>query len=115
MTITIDEIVANIDTSLAAIEDERARLTVAREQLAASGPDKPPAPKPAARRRARGRNGATKARVLAQLDPREPRTAGEIAKATGIDGKRVATTLSRAVKTKAALKASGRGYLSPPA
>lgn len=84
------------------------------------------APKPAARAAARPRDpsarqrrgrrrtapGATKARVLAALADGKPMTAGEVAKATGLQRPAVSTTLSRLAKSGEVVKAE-RGYRLP--
>jgi Fic family protein len=106
---TTDEILAGIDRSLSAIAEERERLLAARTQLA--GPPAPASQQPSRPpRRSRRRAGDTKQLVLDALDQKEPRTAGEIEKTTGIGRALVATTLSRLVKQGSASKAK-RGYL----
>lgn len=56
--------------------------------------------------------GATKARVLAALADGKPMTAGEVAKATGLQRATVSTTLSRLAKSGEVVKAE-RGYRLP--
>jgi hypothetical protein len=108
---TTDEILAGIDTSLAAIAAERERLSAARAELA--GP--PPAPTATAtpratRRRASRRQGHTFDNVLEALSTTEPRTAGDVAKLTSVTRAVAGSTLTRLVKQGKATKAE-RGYL----
>jgi hypothetical protein len=107
---TTDDIVASIDRSLTAIAGERDQLLAARAELAGTV-SKPPRRRPSVvRRRPAGRQGHTVKRVLEALHPSEPRTAGDVAKLTGIDTKVAGATLIRLVKRGAASKAQ-RGYL----
>ena len=107
---TTDDIVASIDRSLTAIAGERDQLLAARAELAGTVA-KPPRRRPGVvRRRPAGRQGRTVKRVLEALHTSEPRTAGDVAKITGIDTKVAGATLIRLVKRGAASKAQ-RGYL----
>ena len=107
---TTDDIVASIDRSLTAIAGERDQLLAARAELAGTV-SKPPRRRPGVvRGRPAGREGHTVKRVLEALHASEPRTAGDVAKLTGIDTKVAGATLIRLVKRGAASKAK-RGYL----
>jgi hypothetical protein len=105
---TTDEILAGIDSSLAAIATERERLLEARAQLA--GGSEAPARPTAPRRRGRRRRGRKLQTVLESLDPTVPRTAGEVEKLTGVGRAVAGSTLSRLAKQGLATKAA-RGYL----
>jgi predicted transcriptional regulator len=84
----------------------------------AQAPSKPaePAKRPSAanttKAPARAPRGQNKARILAALKAREPMTASEIAKATGIPTATVSTTLTKMAKTGELAKAE-RGYMLP--
>jgi hypothetical protein len=106
---TTDDIVTSIDRSLTAIAGERDHLLAARAELAGTV-SKPPRRRPVVRGRPAGRQGHTVKRVLEALHASEPRTAGDVAKITGIDTKVAGATLIRLVKRGAASKAK-RGYL----
>jgi hypothetical protein len=111
---TTAEILAGIENSLRLIETERGRLLEARAQLIRSFSTEPPkhpaSPRHSVARTSRVRRGQTLKRIIGALDKTEPRTAGDIAKATSVERTLVAATLIRLVKRGDAVKAS-RGYL----
>jgi hypothetical protein len=107
-----DDILATIDRSLVELAIERARLLDARARLVPEKLVAPPANVPTKRRRGRAtsRRGDTAKLVLEALDTNEARTAGEVAKATGVSRGVAGATLIRLVNYRQATKAD-RGYL----
>jgi predicted Rossmann fold nucleotide-binding protein DprA/Smf involved in DNA uptake len=75
-------------------------------------PAKRPSAARATRAPARAPRGQNKAKILAALKGREPMTASEIAKVTGIPAATVSTTLTKMAKTGELAKAQ-RGYTLP--
>ena len=87
--------------------------TASRRTTAASEPSAPStgSATAAGRRRAAAQRGQTRARILEALKD-GPKTAGEIAEATGIPRGTASTTLSKLAKTGEVVKAE-RGYRLP--
>ena len=108
----IDDLTARIDGRLGELTVEAERLTAARAHLVTTTaePEAPAPPRASGRRgRPTGRRGHTNQLVLNALDPKQPRTAGDIDKATGIGRAVAGATLTRLVKQDLAVKAE-RGY-----
>ena len=105
-----DDLTARIEGRLAELAVEAERLTAARQQLVSTATTPQPPPRPRPPGRTTGRRGHTLELVLNSLDPEEPHTAGDVAKATGVSRSVAGATLSRLLKQGQASKAK-RGYL----
>ncbi len=119
----IDRVRKEIEGRLEAILSEADKLRkalVALDPRSSSAPARPTAPAARTRaarsastgRRRTAKPGATKRRVLQALSDGNPKTAGEVASATGIKRGTVSTTLSKLSKTGEVVKAE-RGYRLP--
>ncbi len=92
----------------------RATRPVTRASRPAPGPPTRPSrsAQPSGRTRRRTPPGATKRRVIAALSDGTPKTAGEVAAATGLPRGTVSTTLSKLARSGELVKAD-RGYALP--
>jgi DNA-binding transcriptional ArsR family regulator len=118
---TIEELREQIEARLREAREEVARLKAALDALGHGGGNAAPVgvakahPQPRARatpKRRRAPRGATRHAVLEALAEGNAMTAGQLATATGLPRERVATELSKLVKTGDLVKAD-RGYKAP--